>query len=136
MNDAKHIAFDSFDARSCCFGLCLGLEGQVARLASSFTLIVWQRSKSFQILILVLLTTTIKVGFTGVVGLLCLAADASTKYILYALSLSILKYWFCYTGLILTSNMPNVQIQFFMSEINRSCLCIHIWSFHEIEVFF
>ncbi len=64
MNDAKHIAFDSFDARSCCFGLCLGLEGQVARLASSFTLIVWQRSKSFQILIL--LTTTIKVGFTGV----------------------------------------------------------------------
>ena len=92
MNDAKHIAFDSFDARSCCFGLCLGLEGQVARLASSFTLIVWQRSKSFQILILVLLTTTIKVGFTGVVGLLCLAADASTKYILYALSLSILKY--------------------------------------------
>ena len=72
MNDAKHIAFDSFDARSCCFGLYyyyfLGLhtlvEGQVARLASSFTLIVWQRSKSFQILIL--LTTTIKVGFTGV----------------------------------------------------------------------
>ena len=95
MNDAKHIAFDSFDARSCCFGLYyyfLGLhtlvEGQVARLASSFTLIVWQRSKSFQILILVLLTTTIKVGFTGV-GPLCLA---STKYILYALWLSILKY--------------------------------------------
>ena len=77
MNDAKHIAFDSFDARSCCFGLCLGLEGQVARLASSFTLIVWQRSKSFQILIL--LTTTIKVGFTGV----CLAVYLEILMLLY-----------------------------------------------------
>ena len=42
MNDAKHIAFDSFDARSCCFGLYYYFLGLHTR---------WRSSGSFGLII-------------------------------------------------------------------------------------